>query len=87
MLEISRSTVILKIHCHISLQCNHSPAKAEERRQTETLKNYVRSEGCCQEGKCYGDTREIECLCWKDLEALGRELAERKPSRQLHVQS
>ena len=69
------------------MQCNHSPAKAEERRQTETLKNYVQSEGCCQEGNCYGDTREIECLCWKDLEALGRELAERKPSRQLHVQS
>lgn len=50
------------------MQCNHSPAKAEERRQTETLKNYVRSEGCCQQEKCYGDTREIE---WKDLEALG----------------
>ena len=47
-----------------SFQCGHSPDKPK------SLQNRVGNIGWCQCGKCHVETREINCLCCKDLVTL-----------------
>ena len=53
-----------------SFQRGDSPDTAGEKSQPESLQNRVGNTGWCQCGKCHAETREIHCLCYKDMIAL-----------------
>ena len=55
-----------------SFQCGHSPDEVGGKKQLDSLQNHVGHIGWCQCGKCHAETREIDCLCCKDLIALDK---------------